>query len=46
MPLTHYNRNSKDASDDNLFHWARIRDQVAADVQIARRATKQGRRDR
>ena len=36
MPLTHYNRNSRDANDDNLFHWARIRDQVAHDVDIAR----------
>ena len=38
MPLTHYNRNSKDANDDNLFHWARIRDQVAQDVAVAREA--------
>lgn len=38
MPLTHYNRNSRDENDDNLFHWARIRDQVAQDVEIARRA--------
>jgi hypothetical protein len=36
MPLTHYNRNSWDANADNLFHWARIRDQVAKDVEIAR----------
>ena len=36
MPLTHYNRNSRDANDDNLFHWARIRDQVARDVEIAK----------
>jgi predicted aspartyl protease len=36
MPLTHYNRNSRDANDDNLFHWALIRDQVAADVASAR----------
>jgi hypothetical protein len=35
MPLTHYNGNSRDASDDNLFHWARIRNQVAQDVEIA-----------
>jgi len=38
MPLTHYNRNSRDANDDNLFHWARIRGQVAQDVEIARQA--------
>ena len=36
MPLTHYNRNSRDANNDNLFHWALIRDQVAKDVDIAR----------
>ena len=36
MPLTHYNDNSRDANDRNLFHWALIRDQVAADVTIAR----------
>ncbi len=36
MPLTHYNNNSRDANDHNLFHWALIRDQVAADVTIAR----------
>jgi hypothetical protein len=38
MPLTHYNRNSRDENDDNLFHWARIRDQVAHDVETAREA--------
>ena len=38
MPLTHYNRNSNDANDDNLFHWARIRVQVAQDVAVARDA--------
>jgi hypothetical protein len=38
MPLTHYNRNSRDANDDNLFHWSRVRDQVAQDVEIAREA--------
>ena len=36
MPLTHYNHNFFDANDDNLFHWALIRDQVARDVEIAR----------
>jgi len=36
MPLTHYNGNSRDANPDNLFHWARIRDEVAQDVEIAR----------
>ena len=36
MPLTHYNHNFFDANDDNLFHWALIRDEVARDVEIAR----------
>jgi hypothetical protein len=39
MPLTHYNNNSRDANGDNLFHWARIRDEVARDIDIARSAT-------
>jgi hypothetical protein len=38
MRLTHYNHNSFDANQDNLFHWARIRDEVAADVEVARAA--------
>jgi hypothetical protein len=38
MPLTHYNHNSFDANPDNLFHWARVRDQVANDVEVARNA--------
>ncbi len=37
MPLTHYNHNFFEANDDNLFHWALIRDEVARDVEIARR---------
>jgi hypothetical protein len=36
MPLTHYNHNSFAANDENLFHWALIRDEVAKDVEIAR----------
>jgi hypothetical protein len=39
MKLTHYNHNSFDANPDNLFHWARIRDEVAHDVEIARGLT-------
>ncbi len=39
MPLTHYNHNSFDANPDNLFHWALIRDEVAADIDVARAAT-------
>jgi glycosyl hydrolase family 20 len=35
MKLTHYNGNSFDANPDNLFHWARIRDEVARDVEVA-----------
>ena len=36
MKLTAYNGNSFDANPDNLFHWARIRDEVAQDVEVAR----------
>ncbi len=36
MPLTHYNHNFFEANDDNLFHWALIRDEVAKDIDIAR----------
>ncbi len=36
MPLTHYNHNAFVANDDNLFHWALVRDEVANDVKIAR----------
>ena len=35
MPLTHYNNNFFTANNNNLFHWALIRDQVARDVDIA-----------
>jgi len=38
MPLTHYNHNYFTANEDNLFHWALIRDEVATDVEIARQA--------
>ena len=36
MRLTHYNHNFFDANDDNLFHWALIRDEVAQDVEVAK----------
>ena len=39
MKLTHYNGNSFDANPDNLFHWQRIRAEVARDVEIAVAAT-------
>ena len=35
MKLTHYNGNSFDANPDNLFHWERIRAEVARDVEVA-----------
>jgi hypothetical protein len=35
MKLTHYNHNFFNANDENLFHWARVRDEVARDVEIA-----------
>jgi hypothetical protein len=38
MRLTHYNHNAFTANPDNLFHWARIRGEVAKDAEIARAA--------
>jgi hypothetical protein len=38
MKLTHYNHNFLVANDENLFHWALVRDEVAADVEKARSA--------
>jgi hypothetical protein len=40
MKLTHYNHNFFVANDRNLFHWALVRDEVAADVAIARGARR------
>jgi hypothetical protein len=40
MKLTHYNHNFFVANDRNLFHWALVREEVAADVAIARAARK------
>ncbi len=36
MRLTHYNHNFFYANDDNYFHWALIRDEVAKDIEVAR----------
>ena len=38
MKLTHYNGNSFDANPNNLFHWALIRQEVVADLDVARQA--------
>lgn len=38
MKLAHYNGNSFDANPHNLFHWARVRGEVAKDVEVARQA--------
>ena len=38
MPLTHYNGSSYNRNDKNLFHWARIRPEVAFDIEIAKNA--------
>ncbi len=40
MPLTHYNNNSFDPNPHNLFHWSLVRDQVAADLEVARAAKR------
>jgi hypothetical protein len=41
MPLTHYNGSSYNRNDKNLFHWSRIRPEVAFDIEIARKAVKE-----
>jgi hypothetical protein len=40
MKLTHYNGNSFEANPRNLFHWALARDEVAQDLDVARKASK------
>lgn len=37
---THYSHNFSVANDRNLFHWALVQEEVAADVAIARAAGK------
>jgi len=39
MKLAHYNGNSFDANPNNLFHWERVRPEVARDVEVANAAT-------
>jgi len=41
MPLTNYNGSSYNRNDNNLFHWARIRPEVAADIEIAKNALQE-----
>ncbi len=41
MPLTHYNGSSKDRNNNNLFHWSRIRPEVAFDIEIAKNAVQE-----
>jgi hypothetical protein len=43
IPLTHYNANSREANNDNAFHRARLRGEVAKDVEIPR-ASRPGHR--
>jgi hypothetical protein len=38
MPLTHYNGSSHERNDNNLFHWSRLRADVALDIEIAKTA--------
>jgi hypothetical protein len=40
MRLTHYNGNGFEANPHNLFHWALIREEVAADLEVARKSTR------
>jgi hypothetical protein len=41
MPLAHYNGSSYNRNDNNLFHWSRIRPEVAFDIEIAKTAEKE-----
>ncbi|MDH3245255.1 MAG: hypothetical protein OEM26_11610, partial [Saprospiraceae bacterium] len=43
MRLTHYNHNLFTANNNNWFHWALIRDEVAEDVDIATAGVKKER---
>lgn len=38
MPLAHYNRPNNQRVDDNLFHWARVRPEIARDIEVARQS--------
>jgi len=38
MPLTHYNLPNNQRVEENLFHWALIRESIADDVEAARNA--------
>jgi hypothetical protein len=40
MLLTHYTGNSKALNPDARFHWEGLRPQVAADIELARRAAR------
>jgi hypothetical protein len=42
MKLTHYNHNFFVANESNFFHWALVRGEVAADVELARAARAAG----
>lgn len=40
MRLTHYNHNFFTANNNNWFHWALLRDEVARDIEIAKAGKK------
>lgn len=42
MPLAHYNPPDNQRNDDNLFHWARVRHHIAADVETGKNASFEG----
>lgn len=39
MPLAHFNPPNNQRTDDNLFHWALLRDAIAQDISVAKDAT-------
>lgn len=41
MPLAHFNPPNNQRTDDNLFHWALLRDVIAQDIAIAKDAARE-----
>ena len=41
MPLAHYNPPDNRRTENNLFHWQRLRPAIASDVAVARNASRQ-----
>jgi hypothetical protein len=42
MPLTHYNPPNNQRTEDNLFHWALLREPIAEDIEVAKNSEYTG----